>query len=478
MPTLRGRIVDATSGAVLEAKVRIVECDGRVISPDGAVLKVGPGPESFYCPGQFQVSLKGGPCQIVVERGTEYKPLRWAKDLSWKGDVDVELRLERWIDLPEAGWYPGNTHIHYDQNEKQPYERLKLEPHVNDFSVTVVSILRRWDLKYASNRFPIGLFTDYSTAHHVLDIGEENRHNFWDGGFGYGHIMLFRITEQVDPVSRGMLVDDFNPDYPPLCFACDDAKRQGGVVLWCHNGLGMEAPVAAVLGKLDGMNLFDPYWMDPEYDLWYQMLNCGFFLPASTGSDWFVCSSNRVYAQTGTEFTYDRWINGLKRGETFITNGPALLMTVNGMGPGALFPCPVGTKAELHAVWKSHHPINLIEVIENGAVIAKRELPEGSVEGELRETVTVNTDGWLALRCIGHARDSFEHHVWAHTSPVYTQTGTPPPQRKASAQFFVDSINRSLEWVNTKGRFLNRQQRNTVANLFREGQRAYEELAR
>jgi hypothetical protein len=157
---------------------------------------------------------------------------------------------------------------------------------------------------------------------------------------------------------------------------------------------------------------------------------------------------------------------------------PALLMTVNGMGPGALFPCPVGTKAELHAVWKSHHPINLIEVIGNGAVIAKRELPEGSVEGELRETVTVNTDGWLALRCIGHARDSFEHHVWAHTSPVYTQTGAPPPQRKASAQFFVDSISRSLEWVNAKGRFLNRQQRNTVANLFREGQRVYEELAR
>ena len=39
------------------------------------------------------------------------------------------------------------------------------------------------------------------------------------------------------------------------------SRRQGGIVVWCHNGRGMEAPVAAALGKLDGMNLFDPYWM-------------------------------------------------------------------------------------------------------------------------------------------------------------------------------------------------------------------------
>ena len=92
-----------------------------------------------------------------------------------------------------------------------------------------------------------------------------------------------------------MLVDDANPDYPPLVDACDAARAQGGLVLWCHNGNGMEAPIAAMLGRLDGLNLFDPYWMDPEYDLWYALLNCGIRLPASTGSDWFVCSSNRVY---------------------------------------------------------------------------------------------------------------------------------------------------------------------------------------
>src|SRR2546422_585267 len=48
--------------------------------------------------------------------------------------------------------------------------------------------------------------------------------------------MFLRLRNLVEPVSRGMLVDNLDPDYPPLCFACDEAREQGGIVLWCHNG--------------------------------------------------------------------------------------------------------------------------------------------------------------------------------------------------------------------------------------------------
>jgi len=478
MPTLRGTIVDRESGAPLEAKVRVIDCQGHVRRPDGAILKVGPGPEAFYCPGEFVVDVFGGPCRITVERGTEYAPLVRDLVLPWKGKQDVTLALERWIDLPQMGWYPGNTHIHYDEKEKNPYDRLKLEPHVNDFSVTVVSILQRWELKYASNRFPLGMFTEYSTAHHVVDVGEESRHNFPDNSFGYGHIMLFRIAEQVEPVSRGMLVNDFDPDYPPLCYACDDARRQGGIVLWCHNGRGMEAPVAAALGKLDGMNLFDPYWMDPEYDLWYRMLNCGIRLPASTGSDWFVCSNNRVYVRAGDAFSYEAWLDGLRRGETFISNGPALLVTVDGVGPGATLDRRPGAKVAVQVSWRSHYPVDRVEIIRDGEVVAAEELPGGSREGQIERGVATDTDGWIAARASGPARDSFDQAVYAHTSPIYVNAGAPPAGRSESARFLAESIGRSLEWVRTKGRFLTKVQRSEVADLFREGQRIYERMAR
>jgi hypothetical protein len=43
--------------------------------------------------------------------------------------------------------------------------------------------------------------------------------------------MLVNIKNVVAPVSRGVLVDSFDPDYPPLSYACDDTRRQGGIVI-------------------------------------------------------------------------------------------------------------------------------------------------------------------------------------------------------------------------------------------------------
>ena len=95
-------------------------------------------------------------------------------------------------------------------------------------------------------------------------------------------------------MSRGLLVDTFEPDYPPLSYACDKAHQQGGTVIWCHNGQGMEAPVAAALGKIDAFNLFDPYWNDTEYDIYYQMLNAGIKLPALVTANQEMKSSQEV----------------------------------------------------------------------------------------------------------------------------------------------------------------------------------------
>ena len=475
MATLHGRIFDAVSGAAVEAKVHVVTSGGTFRHPADGLLKRGPGVPFFFCEGTFTVDVPRGSTDILVERGTEYVTLRKVISAPKAGHVDVELPLQRWTDLPTAGWHPGNTHIHYDEKETRPYDRLRMDSRVEGYSVTVVSILHRWELPYASNQFPLGVMTDYCTAHHVVDIGEENRHNVTAGGFGYGHIMFLRIRNLVEPVSRGTLVNAFNPDYPPLCYACDETREQGGIVLWCHNGQGMEAPVAAALGKLDGFNLFDPYWMDPEYDIWYRMLNCGLSLPASTGTDWFICSNNRVYIQTG-DFSYDNWIEGMKRGRTFITNGPALFIDAEGHAPGDRMSVPAGRPVPVAVRWQSHYPVNRVEVIQDGAVAAERIFPDGSREGDLEVSLKVEHDGWTAARCSGEARDSFGHAVYAHTSPVYVQTGRVSPASAQDAAFFVGSIDQSLDWIARKGRYANDRQRQEVRDLFLRGREVYEGL--
>ena len=280
-----------------------------------------PGSSSSTPVARSPSTLERGQADIVVERGTEYEPLRLTVVVPARGALDVDLALRRWVRMADEGWYAGNTHVHYDETETRALDRLRADPRVEDLPVFIVSQLKRRELAYASNVFPIGRH-DLSAPDHLIDVGEETRHNREVRLEGYGHLMLINLERLVEPLSRGLLVDDATPDYPPLIDACREARRQGGLAIWCHNGIGMEAPVAAALGALDGFNLFDPYWMDPEYEIWYTLLNCGLRLPASTGSDWFVCSSNRVYVDVAGDLTYPAWLAGLREGRTFITDGP------------------------------------------------------------------------------------------------------------------------------------------------------------
>ena len=480
--TLAGSIRDKADGERIPAKVSVTTSGGNFVHPDDAILKVGSGDPFFYADGGFEVKVPRGATRVLVERGTEYAPAVLDVEMPARGVVTVDVELERWSELGDQGWHPGNTHIHYDEKEERPDERLWLDPRVEDLRMTAISVLRRWDFDYASNKYAPGMLTDFSTAHHYVQCGEENRHGArWDeepGDMGYGHIMLLSIRNVVEPVSRGMLVDAFDPDYPPLSYACDDTRRQGGIVIWCHNGRGLEAPVAAAMGKVDAFNLFDPYWADAEYDIYYRMLNAGIRLPASTGSDWFLCSGNRVYTHSGGPFDYESWVEALTAGRSFITNGPALSLSVDGQAPGAEVEAAAGRPLSVEVGWKSHYPIHRVEIVSNGAVTASRSFPEGSIAGRLEADIAAETDGWVAARVSSSARDSYFQPVFAHTSPVYVNAGVGGPHRTKAARQFVAEIDDSLELVSKKGRFYTDAQRKEVFDLFRQGQEIYRAMLR
>ena len=480
MGRIAGSIRDAATGEKVQARVQVLDPAGVPAGPDGALWKVGPGEPFFYSDGEFSIETTRGYYRVLVERGTEYRPWQTTVHVGKSEIAPLDIALDRWSDLPVRGWHPGNTHIHYDENETRPDERLGYDSRVEDLRMTAVSILKRWDLEYATNKYAPGVMNEYTDTHHYVQCGEETRHNSNQSHeIGYGHVMLLNIRNVVDPLSRGLLVDRFEPDYPPLTYACDDARRQGGLVIWCHNGQGMEAPVAAALGKLHAFNLFDPHWVDVEYDIYYQMLNCGFRMPASTGSDWFVSSANRVYSQSGNPFSYEQWLQAVKDGKTFITNGPGVFMSVVGCEPGETVQCNPGEKLNVHMNWDSHYGIHRAEIVTNGKVIASRDFPSGSTHGHLSVAVPVESDGWIAARLGSSSRDSFNQPIWAHTSPVYVDTGGVRGEHtRVAASKFADGIDKSLEWVKTKGKFYNDSQRAEIVTLFREGQEIYKGLAK
>ena len=126
--------------------------------------------------------------------------------------------------------------------------------------------------------------------------------------------------------------------------------------------------------------------------------------------------------------------------------------------------------------WKSHYPVSKVEVLFNGRIVAGESFPGGSKEGHLETDVAADSDGWVAARLSSHARDSFLQPLFAHTSPGYVKTGKDGPEKREAARQFDDSIESSLEWVTTRGKFYNDQQRREVADLFREGQQVYRSM--
>ena len=333
--TLTGRIVDAATGQKVGARVQVIGNDGAPLAPPDAMWKIGTGEPFFYSDGEFSLSVPRGRVQITVERGTEYVPWRRTVEFTEPGDIEQVIELERWCDPAADGWHPGNLHLHYKETEEDPDRRIMYDSRIEDLRVTALSYVKRWDFAYASNRYAPGVLRKFTDARHYVQCGEETRH-YMGGGhiYGFGHVMLLDIRNVVNPPGRGLLIDAFSPEYPPISYACDDTHRQDGVVIWCHNGHGIEASVAAILGKVDALSLWDVYWEDLEYDAWYGLLNCGIRLPASTGSDWFLCSANRVYTKTQPEFEYTSWMQALRDGKTFITNGPMLGINVEGSSAG------------------------------------------------------------------------------------------------------------------------------------------------
>lgn len=475
MPVLKARILDSENLRPVAAKLNLTGKDGSTIFPPGNILKVGYGSPFFYADGSFEVNVPSGPLEVTVERGIEYTPLTEMLDVPSSGILKVDLKIGRWINLAQLGWYSGNTHVHYRETETRPDDRLRLDPQVEDLKVLIISILHRWGISYSSNKYPVGHSHDFLGENYVTDVGEECRHNMEDWNPGYGHVLFANIKRLVEPVSRGLLVNRDDPDYPPLCDACDEAHAQGGVVIWCHDGVGMESAVAIALGKVDALNLFDPV-PSVGYDYWYRLLNCGFKLPASSGTDWFICDSNRVYVFIGARFSYNAWLEGLKMGRTFVTNTPALFLSADGRMPGDTIELRGGSTLDLEVEARSCIPMNCVEIVKNGEVVHREELNKGTREARFLAPIRIDESCWIAARCSGTSQTSSGHPIFGHTSPIYVEINQKRICRKEDAKFFADHIDKAMGWINERGKFRDKWQKQHLISLFNRARSVYEDL--
>src|SRR4029079_14939064 len=82
-------------------------------------------------------------------------------------------------------------------------------------------------------------------------------------------------------------------------------------------------------------------WIDFGFQNYYALLNCGFRLRPTGGTASGVhpvpLGFGRVYVECPEGFSYERWLEGLNRGRSFVTTAPMLFVEVEGQPPGHTF---------------------------------------------------------------------------------------------------------------------------------------------
>ena len=521
---LRGTVVDFQSGQPIPARVYVQSESGEWLfvqsnSDHGSAAPYReqwvPTPQSVerhttVSAHPFQIELAPGKYKITIERGKEYAPLSRAITVSERSEhLREAFRLRRWVNMAERGWYSGETHVHRriselanvmiaeDLNVAFPvtfwttkaYEKPNLNP----------STLRR------QGPSPFGRRVD--RGHESIQV--DDTHIIYPRNTEYE---VFSVEGRSHVLGAMFLLNHqsiLNQGAPPVAEIARQAHREGALIdLDKHNWPWsmMLVPIAKVdLFQLsnnsvwrtefgfrrtsvpwasymkiesDASGMSELGWLNFGFENYYSLLNCGFRLQPTAGTASGVhpvpLGYSRVYVHLNGDFDGDAWVDGLRKGRSFVTNGPMLFVTTNQKRPGHVFSNSDSMALTIAGEVYSERPLERIELVVNGR---SSSLPSGTPEttstGALRysilETVEVAESSWAAVRCFeasGNGRIRF-----AHTAPWHFEIGNQPVRpRREEIDYLIQRVRREI----------NRNQgvlTDAALEEFREALRIYLEIA-
>jgi len=427
---LRVKVVSAEDGQPTPAMVRLTwKTDGNPVAPSNAINYgtqfdtngINSGRRGTSLPGLFKgtwwvvpepfdMQLPPGEYEIIARRGLEHLPAVKTVTIKSNEVVDCSLRLEQWTDLGKLGWYTGDAHIHCQILSDDDASRLMTWAIAED--VRLVNVVKMGDLfrTYFEQR---GFGKEYRVEQdsYTLSPGQECPRTS-----KLGHVLAMNTTSMVRDVDKYFLYD----------WVFDIVHKQGGLTgyahvhndgYWVHCDMAINVPK----GKADFAEMLQFNVMGTS--LYYMFLNLGFKLTAAAGSDvpWGgTIGDVRMYAYTGKgkPFDTDAWFEGVRKGRTFVTNGPLIELFVDDAIPGDEIRVSENRKLRVKARAWGHAQRQqlpaLLEIVVQGDVIKRVESNDGKTDAlSIEFDIEAKHGFWIAARA--YAADGTK----AHTTPVY-----------------------------------------------------------
>jgi hypothetical protein len=487
-------LVDSQTGQTLPGLVQLTTGDGQSV-PLKELINRGQGlaanaPISrwWVLPGRSSVEVPAERLKLAAFSGLETERAEAELDLAGRREHTFQLPLVRFYHAREQGYVAGNTHLHLRKLSKEQADRyLREAPLVDGLDIVYVSYLERAkdDLEYTSNNYTPRDLEHLSTDHVHFGHGMEHRHNFGAYGEGYGHILLLDIPVIIRPVSIGPGITAAGTDAPPLRQGIDEARRQGGKVIWAHNMYGFEDIPNWLTGRVHANNIFDGGTHGSYKESFYRYLNIGLKVPFSTGTDWFIYDFSRVYAMTDKPVTPRQWLDLVAAGKTYISNGPLLEFTADGHPVGSTLDLDAPAEVAIRGRALGRLDFQRIELVRNGEVVAharsRGEGEGGHFVAELDQRLKVDAPCWLALRTPPPPvasdptlqervpQNEYGGLLFAHTSPVYVQLSGRGVFDRATCEKLLAEMQRNVEEIKRQGVFDNDDERRQVLAVYEEG---------
>ena len=468
---LRLRVVDAATGAAIPARASVRLADGRHVAPDGAWMHGDDGFDRtqrrmefnyFHLDAAATVTVPAGEVTVEAMRGLEYAPVTRIVAVRAGETTTVRVPLRRIDDLAARGWISGDLHVHmnYGGTYRNTPAGLVRQARAEDLRVVENLIVNKEgrvpDLEYFR-----GALDPASTRDVLLRHDEEFHTSYW------GHLGLLGLREHVLLPGYAAYANTAARSIAPMnADVVEAARRQGALVGYVHpfdaipdpadtsRPLTNEFPVSLALGHVDyyeALGFVDDLLATQR--VWYAALNAGFALPAGAGTDAMAnyaslrgpVGMNRVYARVGPGVTHGRFLDAIRRGRTFATNGPLVEFTLSGRQPGDSIVLAAGEHALRATVrLRSFVAIDSLELVRNGDVIARLRAGGGGMRSDTAFTLQVTESGWYLARAwsAGGRHPVLDGMPFGTTSPIYVTVGGQPIRSSPDARFFLRWVDR------------------------------------
>ena len=494
-PRLVLQIVDAASGQPLAARFSLV-IDGQPFVPAALgrhglrFVSIHQGKKQRFTvtyargSGAVEVPVPKGAGKIAVHvvKGFEYLPTEAQVEVAG-GKARATVKLSRWIDMPSRGWLAAEEHLHYERSDPA-HDRDWLTmmdgdglEHAHFLVLKGGNLPGVWAQQYA-----YGKRGEAVAGKQWIRAGEE----FRDGA--QGHINLLGIGELIEPISTGGIGRPSPAEnHPPLHDVFLQARKSGGIGGPAHGGAYSASPTAAldtVLGAVDFFEIANTHLYNVE--LWYRLLNCGYITPPVAGTDlpnfpfrdrWQpLLGEVRTYVEVGDRHDFESWKEAVRQGKTFITSGPLIELSVNGVGPGGTVKLPgEGGEIEIEAVLAGPRKLASLEIVQSGVVVAAK--PQQSYADSIhrlgvRRKLKVTNSCWFAARGTGVAKQALaantdiDQSTLAHTAVVQVLVGDQPITSSDDTRWLIDRLNQQQEYYRTRARYKTAEHRSRMLKLF------------